>query len=153
MQAASSLVGTEVLLGVIPGGTGNLLAGNLRIPTSPVRATREMLAGRAQALRPRPHGAARRHTLLRGGVRRGIRRARHGRHAGRAQAALGHGAYVATTLRLIGEIRTARHVITIDGVEFDANAAMVLVANCGEVIPPFVRLGPRHPPGRRRCST
>ena len=48
MQAASSLVGTEVLLGVIPGGTGNLLAGDLRIPTSPVRATREMLAGRAR---------------------------------------------------------------------------------------------------------
>ena len=32
--------------------------------------------------------------------------------------------------------------ITIDGVEYEAHAAMVLVANCGEVIPPFVRLGP-----------
>jgi diacylglycerol kinase family enzyme len=31
-------------------------------------------------------------------------------------------------------------VITIDGVEYDATAALVLVANCGEVIPPFVRL-------------
>jgi diacylglycerol kinase family enzyme len=28
----------------------------------------------------------------------------------------------------------------VDGVEFDAEAALVLVANCGEVIPPFVRL-------------
>jgi len=26
-------------------------------------------------------------------------------------------------------------------VEYDAHAAMVLVANCGEVIPPFVKLG------------
>ena len=25
--------------------------------------------------------------------------------------------------------------------DYDANAAMVLVANCGEVIPPYVRLG------------
>jgi diacylglycerol kinase family enzyme len=52
------------------------------------------------------------------------------------------GAYVATTLRLIAEIRSRVHVITIDGVEYEANAAMVLVANCGEVIPPFVKLGP-----------
>jgi diacylglycerol kinase family enzyme len=51
-------------------------------------------------------------------------------------------AYVATTLRLIAEIRSTLHVITIDGVEYEANAAMVLVANCGEVIPPFVKLGP-----------
>jgi diacylglycerol kinase family enzyme len=51
------------------------------------------------------------------------------------------GAYVATTLRLIGEVRSVDHVITIDGVEYDANAAMVLVANCGEVIPPYIRLG------------
>jgi diacylglycerol kinase family enzyme len=53
----------------------------------------------------------------------------------------GMAAYVATTLRLLGEIRSTDHVITIDGVEYDANAAMVLVANCGEVIPPYVRLG------------
>ena len=53
----------------------------------------------------------------------------------------GMAAYVATTLRLIGQIRSTPHVITIDGVEYDANAAMVLVANCGEVIPPWVRLG------------
>jgi diacylglycerol kinase family enzyme len=53
----------------------------------------------------------------------------------------GMAAYVATTLRLMGEIRSTAHIITIDGVEYDANAAMVLVANCGEVIPPYVRLG------------
>jgi diacylglycerol kinase family enzyme len=52
----------------------------------------------------------------------------------------GMAAYVATTLRLIGNIRSATHLITIDGVDYDAHAAMVLVANCGEVIPPFVKL-------------
>jgi diacylglycerol kinase family enzyme len=51
-------------------------------------------------------------------------------------------AYVATSLRLITDIQSTVHLITIDGIEYEAHAAMVLVANCGEVIPPLVRLGP-----------
>jgi diacylglycerol kinase (ATP) len=42
---------------------------------------------------------------------------------------------------LMSELRSSLHSITIDGVAYDAHAAMVLVANCGEVIPPFVKLG------------
>jgi diacylglycerol kinase family enzyme len=45
MQAAGALVGTDVQLGLIPGGTGNLLAGNLRVPASPARAAEILLAG------------------------------------------------------------------------------------------------------------
>jgi hypothetical protein len=54
----------------------------------------------------------------------------------------GMAAYVATTLRLIPDLRSTVHAIVIDGVEYEADASMVLVANCGEVIPPFVKLGP-----------
>jgi diacylglycerol kinase family enzyme len=49
-------------------------------------------------------------------------------------------AYVATTFRLLDELKVSRHYITVDGIEYETEAAMVLVANCGEVIPPFVRL-------------
>jgi YegS/Rv2252/BmrU family lipid kinase len=140
MQAASSLVGTEVSLGVIPGGTGNLLAGNLRIPTAPVRATRALLAGRPRRFDlgrvERADGAHYFAVACGAGY--------DARVMAGTPAALKRrwkiGAYLATTVRLLGELRLARHRISVDGVEFDAEAAMVLVANCGEVIPPFIRL-------------
>jgi undecaprenyl-diphosphatase len=140
MQAAAALVGTEVALGVIPGGTGNLLAGNLRIPASPARAARALVAGR-----PRPFDLGR---MERAGGPQYFAVACGAGYDARVMAGTlsehkrrwGMAAYVATTLRLIGNIRSATHLITIDGVDYDAHAAMVLVANCGEVIPPFVKL-------------
>src|SRR5437867_2893534 len=50
MQAAAGLVGTEVPLGLIPGGTGNVLAGNLRIPADPLRAVRLLIHGRPRII-------------------------------------------------------------------------------------------------------
>jgi len=142
MQAAAALVGTEVSLGVIPGGTGNLLAGNLRIPASPERAARALIAGK-----PRPFDLGRMERP--GGVQYFAVACGAGYDARVMAGTLsehkrrwGMAAYVATTLRLSGDIKSTVHVITIDGVEYDAHAAMVLIANCGEVIPPFVRLRP-----------
>jgi len=42
---------------------------------------------------------------------------------------------------LLGELRSATHLLTIDGKEYEAQAAIVLVANCAEVIPPHVKFG------------
>jgi diacylglycerol kinase (ATP) len=142
MQAAAALVGTDIALGVIPGGTGNLLAGNLRIPASPARAARALIAGK-----PRPFDLGR---MERAGGTQYFAVACGAGYDARVMAGTlsehkrrwGIAAYVATTLRLITDIRSTSHVITIDGVEYDAQGAMVLVANCGEVIPPLVRLRP-----------
>ena len=140
MQAAAALVGTDVALGVIPGGTGNLLAGNLRIPASPVRAAEAIVRGKPKRFdlgrMERESGSQYFAVACGAGYDARVM-------AGTASAQKHKwkfAAYVATTFRLLDELRLARHCITVDGVEYDAEAALVLVANCGEVIPPFVRL-------------
>jgi YegS/Rv2252/BmrU family lipid kinase len=141
MQAAAALVGTDVALGVIPGGTGNLLAGNLRIPASPARAARALVSAHPKRFdlgrMERPGGAQYFAVACGAGYDARVMAGTLAEHKRR----WGMAAYVATTLRLIADIRSTVHAITIDGVDYEANAAMVLVANCGELIPPFIRLG------------
>ncbi len=140
MQAAAALVGSETSLGVIPGGTGNLLAGNLRVPANPVRAARALLAASRVPLdlgrmmrADGPHyfavacGAGYDARVMAGTSTQAKHRWRFA-------------AYVATTLRLLPLLKSTDHVITVDEVEYEARASLVLVANCGEVIPPFVKL-------------
>jgi YegS/Rv2252/BmrU family lipid kinase len=142
MQAAAALVGTDVALGVIPGGTGNLLAGNLRIPASPARAARALLKAKPRLFdlgrMERPAGPQYFAVACGAGYDARVMAGTLSEQKRR----WGMAAYVATTLRLMSELRSTLHSLTIDGVEYEANAAMVLVANCGEVIPPFVKLGP-----------
>jgi diacylglycerol kinase (ATP) len=140
MQAAAALVGSGTALGVIPGGTGNLLAGNLRVPSHPVRAARGLLAGKVVPLDlGRIERADGMHYFA---VACGAG------YDARVMAETSTGekhrwrfaAYVATTFRLLPYLRSTRHRIRVDGVEYETEACMVLVANCGEVIPPYVRL-------------
>jgi YegS/Rv2252/BmrU family lipid kinase len=142
MQAAAALVGTDVVLGVIPGGTGNLLAGNLRIPASPARAARALVRATPRLFdlgrMERPAGPQYFAVACGAGYDARVMAGTLSEHKRR----WGMAAYAATTLRLMSELRSTLHSITIDGVAYEANAAMVLVANCGEVIPPFVKLGP-----------
>lgn len=140
MQAAAALVGTDVALGVIPGGTGNLLAGNLRIPASPGRAARALTTATPRPFdlgrMERPDGVHYFAVACGAGYDARVMAGTLSEHKRR----WGIAAYIATTFRLMGELRSVDHLITVDGVEYEANAAVVLVANCGEVIPPFIRL-------------
>jgi diacylglycerol kinase family enzyme len=137
MQIAAALVGTGIPLGLVSGGTGNLLAGNLRLPRRPDAAARAIVRGR-----PRPVDL--------GAVERA-----DGTHyfavacgagfdaelmAGTAAAAKQRwkmAAYVghALTTEPVGRTGCGGRART-------KSRAMVLVANCGELMPPFLRLGP-----------
>ena len=142
MQAAAALVGTDVALGLIPGGTGNLLAGNLRIPAAPVRAAQALLRSSPKRIdlgrMERPDGTHYFAVACGAGIDARVMVETRSEQKRR----WGMMAYVSTTLRLIPEMRSVDYLVTVDGREYDAHAAMVLVANCGEVIPPFIRLGP-----------
>ena len=135
MQAAAALVGTDVNLGLIPGGTGNLLAGNLRIPNSPPRAVAALLRARGRRIdlgrMDRPDGIHYFAVACGAGYDARVMAETPALQKRR----WGMGAYVATTLRLIRELKCVDYLLTVDGHEYDAHAAMVLVANCGEVIP------------------
>ena len=108
-------MGTDVALGVIPGGTGNLLAGNLRIPTHPVRAAKALVAGTA---RPLDLGRMERSDGL-----HYFAVACGAGYDARVMAGTStidkhrwrFAAYVATTLRLVPEMRSIQHLITVDG--------------------------------------
>lgn len=140
MQAAAALVGSQTALGVIPGGTGNLLAGNLRIPNQPVRAARALVRGHVAPLdlgrMERDDGLHYFAVACGAGydARVMAETTALDKHRWRL------GAYLATTFRLMPELRMTTHLITVDGVEYEARAALVLVANCGEVIPPIMKL-------------
>jgi YegS/Rv2252/BmrU family lipid kinase len=141
MQAAAALVGTDIALGVIRGGTGNLLAGNLRIPASPARAAEVLIRGKTRRLdlgrMERVDGVHYFAVACGAGMDARVMAGTPSEHKRR----WGMAAYVATTLRLIGEVHSTTHHVVVDGVDYEATAAMILVANCGEIIPPYIRLG------------
>lgn len=140
MQVAAGLVGSGVALGLVPGGTGNLLAGNLRLPRDPAAAARVILRGRGLALDlgvverdDAPHYFA----VCSGA---GFDARLMADTPGSAKRRWKRGAYVARALAALPRVRSALHRVTIDGVVHERTAAMVLIANCGELMPPFLRL-------------
>ncbi len=139
MQAASALVGSDVALGVIPGGTGNLLAGNLRVPAAPAKAAELIVAGSTRRIdlgRMECQGEIHYFAVACGaGYDARVMIETPSSHKHR----WGMAAYVATIFRLIDDLKSADHIITVDGKEYQARAALVIVANCAEVVPPVIK--------------
>jgi YegS/Rv2252/BmrU family lipid kinase len=147
LQVATSLSGTTVPIAIVPTGTGNLLAGNLRIPHFPEEAVRTALTGR-----PRRIDVGR---VVVGGKRRmftvacgvGFDAEVMQRTDSAQKARWGKLAYFASALLETGKIHNAMHEITIDGVHSTMDAAQVLVANFGRVPPGLTARGVRSDDG------
>ncbi len=141
MQVAAAIAGSGVPLGLVPAGTGNLLAGNLRLPRSPGAAARAILRGRPRALDlgavERADGTHYFAVACGAGFDAELM-------AGTAAAAKQRwkmGAYLVRALTVLPAVTSTGHTVTVDGQRHEVDAAMVLVANCGELVPPFLRLG------------
>jgi diacylglycerol kinase (ATP) len=141
-HVASALAGSGVPLGIVPGGTGNLLAGNLGIPGRPDAAMRVLLSGvpRRIDLGRAESGGRARHFVVACGVgfdARVMAAARPG-----AKRHLGKLAYMATAVALTPRIRNVPVRLTIDGVLRETEAAEIFVANVGSMT---AWLRPRRP--------
>ena len=135
IQVATALAGSNVALGIIPTGTGNLLAGNLKIPRRPAAAARMLLTGH-----PRQIDLGR---VTIDGVDHDFAVACGIGFDAKVMDATGTGqklrwgklAYLANAIGQTGGIHNAPHVITIDGVRRTTEAAQVFVANFGRMLP------------------
>jgi diacylglycerol kinase family enzyme len=141
MEIAAGAVASGIPLGLFPGGTGNLLAGNLRLPRGAAAAARVILAGKTATL---DLGAVDRADGLHyfavcGGT--GFDAGLMARTGADEKRRWKMAAYVMRALVALPEVSSPLHRVTVDGVSHELPAAMVLVANCGELVPPFLRLG------------
>lgn len=140
MQIAGAIAGTGIPLGLLPGGTGNVLAGNLRLPRRPLPAARAILRGTPVSI---DLGAVERadgthYFAVCCGA--GFDAALMQRTDAAAKRRWRRAAYVRAALVALPQVKNSRVRITIDGVDTHLDAAMVLVANCADLMPPLLRL-------------
>jgi diacylglycerol kinase family enzyme len=146
-EAAEALAGTPTPLAIVPAGTGNVLAGSLRIRGA--RRAIELIAHAG----PRTIDLG----LARWGTPDGDEHHRHFTVAcgtgfdARLMAAAEHewkrrlrfGAYIGAAVREAARLTPARFRIQADGADIDLVGLLVLIVNTGDLIPG--RVGPRQP--------
>ncbi|WP_327266579.1 diacylglycerol kinase family protein [Streptomyces sp. NBC_01232] len=131
---ADVLSGSGIPLAIVPCGTGNLLARNLRLPSDPDTALRAALTGTAVGLDVgRIHGdglAPTRFTVMAGA---GFDAAMVRDASARLKQRLGWPAYVLSALRHLGDPRM-RLSVRLDGAApLERRARMVVIGNVGSL--------------------
>jgi YegS/Rv2252/BmrU family lipid kinase len=134
-QVATRLTGTGIPLGVVPTGTGNLLATNLGIPVDRKEAIATILHGGVRTLdvgRLRIGGKRRVFTIACG---IGFDADVMDETSREEKLRWGQLAYIANAVTQTGGLRNVPHVLTLDGEAMELEAAQVFVANLGRMLP------------------
>ncbi len=146
MEVATALVGSGKPLGLLPAGTGNLLAGNLHIKRTARAAADTIVRGQERRIdvgRIRTSSGERYFTVAAGA---GFDAELMHRTARGHKRLFGVGAYVATAIGLATTLSRATVTIKTEQLSLETRAATVLIANCREIIPGILPLGPNIAP-------
>jgi diacylglycerol kinase (ATP) len=138
-EVATGLAGTDTVLGVLPGGTGNVLAYDFGVPRDFVEATRLLVS--EHAIRIIDMGAiGDRKFLLRVGV--GFETLVVERTPRSLKDRFGLLAYGIGGLQALLETRSLRYKLEMDGEKFEAEGVVCTVANSGHLGLPGMSLSP-----------
>ncbi|HEX8026119.1 MAG TPA: YegS/Rv2252/BmrU family lipid kinase [Candidatus Limnocylindrales bacterium] len=133
LQVVQSIAETPVALGIVPMGTGNLLATNLGIPERRAAAVEVLLRGiqrRIDVGRATVDGRTRCFSVACGvGFDAHVMRAT----SRRRKVRLGRLAYLVSALGQRRQVRDAGYELTLDGRSGRLEAMQLLVANCGRL--------------------
>jgi diacylglycerol kinase (ATP) len=140
-DVVAGLAGTGRPLGLLPGGTGNVLAGNLGVRRSPVAAADTILAGATRVIDlgrlTTPAGTWHFAVNAAAGFAADLMAATAPRHKRR----FGVAAYVAKAILIAADLEPVASRVEVDGVVHEGRACTIIVANCSEIVPGLLRLG------------
>ncbi len=142
MQAVAGIAGRDIPVGLIPGGTGNVLAGNLGLPRNPANAARVVARGRRRTIdlgRFENSDGAQYFSVVCGS---GFDAELMARTSGAAKRRWGFAAYVARAFELVLDTVPVPYRVQVDGKVYDVEATSIMVANCGQFIPPILSIAP-----------
>ena len=139
MEVVGALAHSGMPIGVLPGGTGNLVAGVLGIPLGIEKAVRRLLAGERSTfdLGQLPDG---RYFTFAAGV--GVDVAMVEKTPFGRKRALGILSYAITATRAAMEHQPVHVTIDVDGKRVEARAILAMIANAGAVLGGRFSLGP-----------
>jgi len=132
LQVVQSLGDTEVALGIVPMGTGNLVATNLGVPKRLESAVTVLLEGERRTIDLGRVKTGRKDMLFAVACGVGFDAEVMKSTTKKAKNRFGKLAYAASVVRKRGSVRNVDHEIEVDGHSLSTPAMQVLVANFGQ---------------------
>ncbi len=149
---ATALSGTDVPLGILPAGTGNILGGVLGVPTRLDAAIQSLATARPRTIdlgdvamyqTDLPEGAPPVRTICAIGCGIGFDARLMATTQASHKARFGRYAYLFQAIRLASGIDAVPFRITIDGQLIELEASVAMITNVGDLVPGLIR--PRLP--------